>query len=147
MRPNVYVLLYVAPWCILALCHWDILILVIIPTSGCCSPLGQLCYWPVVLLFDCGHPCFRNFNSAVIINEEAIHIKLYPNNINRESGTEISDAWMATVKMHYSRSVTKLTYERITPASRNNNEDRNASKTERHNVAMTKHQSTTHSDI
>ena len=31
--------------------------------------------------------------------------------------------------------------------SRNNNEDRNAPRTERHNVPKTKHQSTTYSDM
>ena len=73
--------------------------------------------------FDCGNPCLRNLDSAVIIYEEAIHIKLYPNNINRESGIKISEAWMAKVKKHHSQSVTKRTYEGITSASRNNNED------------------------
>ena len=99
------------------------------------------------MLFDCGHPHFRNFDSAVIIDEEAIHIKLYPNNINRESGIKISEVWMATVKKHHSWSVTKWTYEGITSASRNNNEDRNAPGTEHYNVPMTKHQSTTYSDM
>ena len=99
------------------------------------------------MLFDCGHPCLRNFDSAVIIDEEAIHIKLYPNNINRESGIKISEVWMDTVKKHHSRSVTKRTYEGITSASWNNNEDRNAPGTEHYNVPMTKHQSTTYSNM
>ena len=99
------------------------------------------------MLFDCGHPCLRNFDSAVIIDEEAIHIKLYPNNNNIDSGIKISEAWMATVKKHHSRSATKRTYEGITSASRNNNEDRNAPRTEHYNVPMTKHQSTTYSNM
>ena len=48
--------------------------------------------------------------------EEAIHIRLHPNNINRDSGIEIPKAWMATIKKRSSRSIT----------NRNNNEDRNA---------------------
>ena len=99
------------------------------------------------MLFDCGHPFLRNFDSAVIIDEEAIHIKLYPNNINRDSLTKISEAWMATVKKHNCKSVTKWTYEGITSASRKNNEDPNAPRTERHNIPMTKHQSTTYNDM
>ena len=74
-------------------------------------------------VFDCRHPHFRSFDSAVIIDEEAIHIKLYPNNINRDSGIEISEVWMATVKKYNSQSVTKWTYEGITSGNRNNNED------------------------
>ena len=54
------------------------------------------------MIFDCGHPCLRNLNSAIIIGEEAIHIKLDPNNINRESGIKISEVWMGTVKKHHS---------------------------------------------
>ena len=74
-------------------------------------------------VFDCGHPHFRSFDSDVIIDEEAIHIKLYPNNINRDSRIEISEVWMATVKKYNSQSVTKWTYEGITSGNRNNNED------------------------
>ena len=89
------------------------------------------------MLFGCGHPHFGNFDSAVIIDEEAIHIKLYPNNINRDGGIKISEAWMPT----------KWTYEEITSASQNNNEDRNAPRTERHKAPMTKHQSTTYTHM
>ena len=99
------------------------------------------------MFFDSGNPSLRNFDSALIIDEEAIHIKLYPNNINRESGIKISEVWMDTVKKHHSRSVTKQTYEGITSAIQNNNEDRNAPRTEHYNVPMTKHQSTTYSDM
>ena len=75
------------------------------------------------MLFDCGHPRFRNLDSAVIIHKEVIHIKLYPNNINRDSGIEICEVWMATVKKYNSQPLTKWTYERIASAHRNNNED------------------------
>ena len=35
--------------------------------------------------------------------KEAIHIRLHPNNINRDSGIEISEAWMPTIKKHSNR--------------------------------------------
>ena len=58
--------------------------------------------------------------------KEAIHIRLNPNNINRDSGIEIPEAWIPTIKKHNSRSTTKQTYEGTTSNSRNINEDRNA---------------------
>ncbi|KAL9983204.1 hypothetical protein ACROYT_G005342 [Oculina patagonica] len=38
--------------------------------------------------------------------KEAIHIRLHPNNINRDSGIEIPEAWMPTIKKHNNRSLT-----------------------------------------
>jgi len=35
--------------------------------------------------------------------KEAIHIRLHPNNINRDSGIEIPEAWMPTIKKHNNR--------------------------------------------
>ena len=32
--------------------------------------------------------------------KEAIHVRLHPNNINRDSGIEIPEAWMLTIKKH-----------------------------------------------
>ena len=59
--------------------------------------------------------------------KEAIHIRLNPNNINRDSGIEIREAWIPAIKKHNRRSTTKRTYEGTTSInSRNNNEDRNA---------------------
>ena len=58
--------------------------------------------------------------------KEAIHVRLHPNNINRDSGIEIPEAWIPTIKKHNSRSTTKRTFEGTTSKSRNNNEDRNA---------------------
>ena len=55
--------------------------------------------------------------------KEAIHIRLNPNNIKRDSGIEIPEAWIPTIN---SRSTTKRTYEGTTSNSRNNNEERNA---------------------
>ena len=34
---------------------------------------------------------------------EAIHVRLHPGNINRDSGIEIPDAWMPTIKKHNNR--------------------------------------------
>ena len=36
------------------------------PGSGC--RVGLLCYRTAVLLFDCRHPCFGNFDSTVSID-------------------------------------------------------------------------------
>ena len=58
--------------------------------------------------------------------KEAIHIRLHPNNINRDSGIEIPEAWIPTIRKHNSRTTTKRTCEGTTSNSRNNNEDRNA---------------------
>ena len=35
--------------------------------------------------------------------KEAIHIGLHSNNINRDSGIEIPEAWMPTIKKHNNR--------------------------------------------
>ena len=35
--------------------------------------------------------------------KEAIHIRLHPDNINRDNGIEIPEAWMPTIKQHISR--------------------------------------------
>ena len=35
--------------------------------------------------------------------KEAIHIRLHPDNINRDSGIEILEAWMPTIKKHNNR--------------------------------------------
>ena len=56
--------------------------------------------------------------------KEAIHIRLHPNNVNRDSGIEIPDGWMPTIKQHNSRSVPQWTREGT--ASSQNNEDRNS---------------------
>ena len=58
--------------------------------------------------------------------KEAIHIRLHPNNINRDSGIEIPEAWIPMIRKHNSQPTTKRTCEGTTSNSRNNNEDRNA---------------------
>ena len=35
--------------------------------------------------------------------KEAIYIRLHPNNINRDSGIEIPEVWMPTIKKHNNR--------------------------------------------
>ena len=55
--------------------------------------------------------------------KEAIQIRLHSNNINRDNGIEIPEAWMPTIRKHNSRSTTKRTPEGTSSASRNN-EDR-----------------------
>ena len=58
--------------------------------------------------------------------KEAIHIRLHPNNINRDSGIKIPKAWIPTIRKHNSRPTTKWTCEGATSNGRNNNKDRNA---------------------
>ena len=43
--------------------------------------------------------------------KEAIHIRLHPDNINRDNGIEIPEAWMPTIKLHSNRSVPRRTAE------------------------------------
>ena len=51
-------------------------------------------------------------------------MRLHPNNINRDSGIEIPEAWMPTIKKHYNRrTVRQPTAEGTT---HQNNKDRNA---------------------
>ena len=80
---------------------------------------GHLPIWKEVKFIDRDpHWCTRR-------DKEAIHIRLHPNNINRDSGIEIPEAWIPTIKKHNSRSTRKGTREGTTSNSRNN-EDRNA---------------------
>ena len=43
--------------------------------------------------------------------KEAIHIRLHPDNINRDSGIEIPEAWMPTIKKHNRKTVQQRTNE------------------------------------
>ena len=45
--------------------------------------------------------------------KEAIHIRLHPNNINRDSGIEIPEAWMPTIKEHNNRNAMRPPREKI----------------------------------
>ena len=55
--------------------------------------------------------------------KDAIHIRLHPDNINRDNRIEIPEAWMRTIKQHSSRSVPRRTAEGT--ISSLNDEDRN----------------------
>ena len=67
--------------------------------------------------------------------KEAIHIRLNPNNINRDSGIEIPEAWMATIKKHNNRrTVRQRTAEGTT---HRNSEERNPPITSAENQTIT----------
>jgi len=64
--------------------------------------------------------------------KEAIHIRLHPNNINRDTGIEIPEEWLPTIKKHTNkRAAKKRTAERTT---HQNSEDRNAPTTAEHSA-------------
>ena len=56
--------------------------------------------------------------------KEAIHIRLHPDNINRDSGIEIPEAWMPTIKKHNNRRAVR---QRTAEGARNS-EDRKKKK-------------------
>jgi len=39
--------------------------------------------------------------------KEAVHIRLHPNDINRDNGIENSEAWMPTIKKHNNRRMVR----------------------------------------
>ena len=57
--------------------------------------------------------------------KEAVNIRLHPNNINRDSGIEIPEAWMPTIKQHTcnSQSLPQWTAEGSVSSSDNTNND------------------------
>ena len=74
--------------------------------------------WNEVKFID-RDPCY-----TCRVKEAAIHIRLHPNNINRDGGIEIPEAWMPTIKKHNNRrAVRQRTAEGIT---HQNSEDHNA---------------------
>ena len=55
--------------------------------------------------------------------EEAFRIGLHLNNINRNSGIEIPEAWMPTIRQHSSRSLPQRTAEgTVSPCNNSNND-------------------------
>ena len=52
--------------------------------------------------------------------KEAIHIRLHPNNINRDNGIEIPEAWMSTIKKHNNKHAASQRTPEEDTASRNN---------------------------
>ena len=79
---------------------------------------GHIPIWSVVKFID------RDPHWYTRRVKEVIHVRLHPNNFNRDSGIEIPEAWIPTIKQHNSRS--KRTYEGTPFNKRNNNENRNA---------------------
>ena len=79
---------------------------------------GHFPLWNQVKLIDCDP---HRYTRRV---KEAIQIRLHSNNINRDNGIEIPEAWMPTIRKHNSRSTSKRPPEGTSSASRNN-EDRN----------------------
>ncbi|KAL9979688.1 hypothetical protein ACROYT_G017388 [Oculina patagonica] len=71
--------------------------------------------------------------------KEAIQIRLHPNNINRDSGIEIPEAWMPTIKKHNTRRTERQRTPERTTAHRNS-EDRNAPITAVENQLITAQQ-------
>ncbi len=57
--------------------------------------------------------------------KEAIHITFHSNNINRDNGIEIPEAWMPTIKKHNNRRTVRQRTAEGTTGHRNS-EDRNA---------------------
>ena len=51
--------------------------------------------------------------------KEAIFIRLHPNNINRDSGIEIPEAWMPTIRQQENLSPPQRTAERSVSSSHN----------------------------
>ena len=90
---------------------------------------GHLPIWKEVKFID------RDPHSYTRTVKEAIQIRLHPNNINRDSGIEIPEAWIPTIRKHKSRPTTKRTCEGTTSNSRNNNEDRKAPIAGNHHAA------------
>ena len=60
--------------------------------------------------------------------KEAIHVRLHPNNINRDSGIEIRDAWMSKIRKHNNRKTAqkRTTEELLLVGAMKRWEDRNA---------------------
>ena len=69
------------------------------------NKLGHYPLWVEVKFID------RDLHWYTRRVKEAIHIRLHPNNINRDSGIEIPVGWMPTIKQHISRSVPQWTRE------------------------------------
>ena len=64
--------------------------------SECANKTGHLPIWKEVKFID------RDPHWYTRRVKEAIHIRLHPNNINRDSGIEIPEAWIPTIRKHNS---------------------------------------------
>ena len=66
---------------------------------------------PILHAHNTGHKALWNEVKFIVRDpyyftrrvKEAIHIRLHPNNINRDYGIEISEAWMPMIKKHKNR--------------------------------------------
>ena len=85
--------------------------------SGHAHNTGHLPFWIEVKFIDRDPHCYtRRVN-------EAIHIRLHPNNMNRDRGIEIPEAWMPTIKKHNNRRT--VLQRRGEGTIHRNSEDRN----------------------
>jgi len=57
--------------------------------------------------------------------QEVIHTRLHQNNINRNNGIKIPEAWIPTIRKHNSRWLRMRTYAGTALQSWNNNENQN----------------------
>ena len=67
--------------------------------------------------------------------KEAILQRIHPNNINRDSGIELPEAWMPTIKKHYNRRT--LRQRTAEGTTHRNSEDENAPITASENQPIT----------
>ena len=70
---------------------------------------GYIPIWSKVKFIDCD-PHWYMYTRRV---KEDIHIRPHPNNMNRDCGIEIPEAWIPSIKQHNSRSI--RTYEGTPP--------------------------------
>ena len=76
---------------------------------------GRYALWDEVTFID------RDPHWYSCIVKEAIHIRLEPNKVNRDSGIEISEAWMPTIRQHDNRPLPQRTTEGSVSSSHNTN--------------------------
>ena len=83
--------------------------------------IGRYALWDEVTFID------RDPHWYSCIVKEAIHLRLQPNKVNRDSGIEISEAWMPTIRQHDNRPLPQRTAEGSVSSSHNTNNalDRN----------------------
>ena len=83
--------------------------------------IGRYALWDEVTFID------RDPHWYSCIVKEAIHLRLQPNNVNRDSGIEISEAGIPTIRQHDNRPLPQRTAEGSVSSSHNTNNalDRN----------------------
>ena len=69
----------------------------------------------------------ETLTGTLVQSNRATHIRLHSNNINKDNGIEIPEAWMPTIRQHSSRSLPQRTTEGTGSSSNNANNalDRN----------------------